>query len=203
VTAADPGSAETRAEAARLAFALIRFVGAAAYPRLGGTPPGAPKVGTEAYVFGPSWRRVSHQEVEAFLLGLPSPALMSNTLTQGEIALTLIHELAGDRCRWAEKTLSNLVGCLDENVSQLGLSPTARILVEFDDESHVFSLTAVRHWAQQLAVNVGCNIGLLEDDDRADACLMLLRPDGREFPGRSCMMRRRRSGGAVNGRGDR
>jgi hypothetical protein len=188
--------AETRAEAARLAFALIRFLGAAAYPPLGVTPPGVLKVGTEAYIFGPSWRRVPRQEVEAFLLALPSPALINHTLTQGVLALTLIHELTGDRRRWAEKTLSNGVGCLDENASQLSLSATARILVEFDDESHVFSLAAVRHWAQQLAVDVGCNIALLENDQRADACLMLLRPDGREFPGRSCMLRRRGSGGA-------
>lgn len=183
--------AETREAAARLAFALIRFAGAAAHPTLGVTPPGVPELGTEAYIFGPSWRRVPHHEVEAFLIGLPSPALMTPTLIRGEIALALVHELTGDRRRWAEKTLSNLLACLDENASQLGLPATARILVEFDDESHVFPLAAVRHWAAHLAVNVGCNIAPLRDDEHADASLMLLRADGREFPGRSCMLRRR------------
>jgi hypothetical protein len=195
MTAEGASAVDVRVEAARLAFALIRFAGAAAHPRLGATPPGVLKLGTEAYIFGPSWRLVPHHEVEAFLVGLPSPALMTPTLTQGEIALTLVHELTGDRRRWAEKTLSNLVACLDENAAQLNLPATARILVEFDDESHVFSLAAVRHWAQQLAVNVGCKIAALKGDKRADACLTLLRADGREFPGRSCMIRRPTGGG--------
>ena len=68
-------------EAARLAFALIRFAGAVAYPLIGHTPPGVLKVGTEAYMFSPSWRRVPRDEVEAFLVGLPSPALLAPTLT--------------------------------------------------------------------------------------------------------------------------
>jgi hypothetical protein len=188
---------DARLEAARLAFVLIRFAGAAAYPRIGHTPAGVLRVGTEAYIFGPSWHSVPRNEVEAFLLGLPSPALLVPTLTRGVIALTLVHELDGDRRRWAEKTLSNLTAGLDEMGTQLGLSAASRILVEFDDESHVFSFAAVRHYAQQFAVDVGCNLTRLEGDVRADACLMLLRSDGREFPGRSCMLRRRSAGGAA------
>ena len=182
---------DVRADAARLAFALVRFAGAAAHPPVRHRPPQVPEVGTDAFVFGPSWRRVPHDEVESFLVGLPSPALLIPTVTRGEVALMLVHELSGDRRRSAEKTITNLAAFLDENVSQLNLPETSRVLVEFDDESHVFSLAAVREWARQLAVSIGCNLAPLQGDERANACLMLMRADGRPFPGRSCMIPRR------------
>lgn len=179
---------DLRLEAARIAFALIRFEGVAASAFRGSTPPGALQVGTEAYMFLPSWRAVPSDEVEAFLVGLPSPALLAPTTMRGTIALTLLHELSGDRRRWAEKTFSNFAAGLEETSSQLGLSPASRILLEFDEESHVFSFAGVREWSQQLAVQVGWTIWPLEDDDRADACMMLMRSDGERFPGQSCMI---------------
>jgi hypothetical protein len=51
------------------------------------------------------------------------------------------------------------------------------------------------HWGRQLAVTVGCTIAALEGDERADAYLKLMRADAREFPGRSCMIRRATGGG--------
>ena len=191
MTSHEASNREVREEAARLAFTLLRFASAAGHPRLGTTPPGVLKMGTEAWVFGPSWQLVPNDGVIAFLSGLSSPALLNPTLIHGEVVLTLVDELAGERRRWAEKTLSNLVGNLDSMVSQSRLPPTARVLVEFDEESHVFSLDAVREWAGTLAVNVGWNIAPLENEDRAEACLMLVRADDREFSGRSCMMRER------------
>ena len=177
-----------RVEAARLAFALIRFEGVAAHAPTGTTPPGVLKVGTEAFVFSPSWRSVPYNEVEAFLIGLPSPALIAPTMTRGVITLTLLHELSGDRRRWAEKTLSNFAAGLEETSSKLGLSATSRILLEFDDESQVFSFAAVWEWSQQLAVNVGWTIAPLDGDARADACMKLMRSDGKWFQGRSCIL---------------
>lgn len=199
MTSHETGNQEVRDEAARLAFTLLRFASAAGHPRIGTTPSGVLKVGAEAWAFGPSWQLVPNDGVVAFLSGLSSPALLNPTLTRGEVVLTLVGELAGERRRRAEKTLSNLVGNLDSMVSQSGLPPTARILVEFDEESHVFSLDAVREWAGNLAVNVGWSIAPLENEPRADACLGLVRADDREFPGRSCMMRERyrRQRGAV------
>jgi len=179
---------DLRLEAARIAFALIRFEEVAAHPAGASTPPGSLRVGTEEYVFLPSWRAVPRNEVETFLVGLPSPALLAPTTSRGVVALMLLHELSGDRRRWAEETLSNFAGGLEEIGPRLGLSPTSRILLEFDEESHVFSFAGVREWTQQFPVRVGWSIWSLEGDDRADARMMLRRSDGRPFPGRSCLV---------------
>jgi hypothetical protein len=175
-----PSADQLRQEAARLAFTLIRFEGASAHPMPG-------RVGTDAYLFSPSWQHVPRSEVEAFLVALPSPALLSQTTSRGVIALTLLHELTGDRRRWAEKTLNNFAEGLGDLAPQLGLSPTSRVLVEFDEESHVFSFAAVREWTQQFPRHVGWSIWKLDGDDRASARLMLRRSDGQPFPGRSCL----------------
>ena len=183
---------DVRLEAARIAFALIRFDEVAAHPMGTSPPPGSVRALTEAYSFLPSWRKIPRDEVETFLVSLPSPALLAPTTIRGVIALILFHELNGDRRRWAEKTLSNFAGALEEIGPRLGLSPTSPILVEFDEESHVFSYAAVREWTQQFAVQVGWSIAPLERDDRADARMMLRRSDGQWFPGRPCMVPHRR-----------
>ena len=199
MTSSEPKTEDLRAEAARLAFTLLRFASVAGHPLPGSERPGVLKVGSEAWVFGPSWQRVPSDEVEAFLARLPSRALLNPTLMRGEVTLLLLDELTGERRQWGEKTISNLVSNFDSMVAQLALPMTARVLVEFDDESHVFSLAAVREWAGTLAVNVGWNLAPLANEERAEACLMLIRADDREFPGRSCMMRERyrRQRGAV------
>lgn len=179
---------DVRREAARLAFALIRFAGAIAYPMPGSRPSGAPEIGREAWIFAPSWKPVPRDEVEAFLAGLSSPALISPTLARGSVVLLLVDELQGERRKWADKTRNNFVGCLDETVSRLGLTPASRVLVEFDDESLVFSLAAVRAWALTLAVEVGWNLARLDGEPRAEAVMKLLRHDGKTFPGRSSMI---------------
>jgi len=185
---------DLRLEAARLAFALLRFEGTAAHTGpVSHTPHPAP-LGTDAYVFWPSLRRVPRNEVEAFLVGLPSPALLATTTSRGLVALTLLHELSGDRRRGVEKTLSNHAEGLDHMSAQSGWSPTSRVLLEFDDEFHVFSFAAVREWTQQFGVLVGWTIWPLKGDDRADACLMLLRSDGKPFRGKSCMLSNGRLG---------
>ena len=186
VTEAD----DLRAEAARLAFALLRFESAVAHPPRASTARGALKVGTEAYVFIPSWKPVPLGEVEAFLVAMPCPALLAPTTMRGTIGLLLLDELSGERRRWAEKTFRNFAVCLDETIGQLGLSPEARILVEFDGESHVFPLAVVREWSRQFAVHVGWNIGPLAGEPRADAVLGLRRGDGKWYEGRSCWLPR-------------
>jgi hypothetical protein len=126
--------------------------------------------------------------MEAFLVGLPSAALLAPTTVRGVISLTLLHELSGDRRRWFEKTLSNFAAGLDDCGAQLGLSSSSRILLEFDEESHLFSFAGVREWSQQFPVQVGWNIASLEGEKRADARMKLRRSDGRWFRGRSCMV---------------
>lgn len=178
----------SRLEVARLAFAIVRCASDAAHPRIGSVPPGEPRLGTEAWVFAPG-RRLPSGDVEAFLAALPSPALLTPTLSRGEVDLTLVQELGGERRRAAEHICSNAVACFDEMTSQLGLTSASRILLEFNNESHVFSCAVVREWAGELPVSIGWNLHPMEDRAIADACLMLLRADGREFPGRSCMQR--------------
>ena len=110
------------------------------------------------------------------------------------IALLLLHELSGERRAGFQHELDNSAAGLDDDIApQLGLSARSRILVEFDEESHVFSFAAVREWTQQFVVRVGWSLGTLHGEDRADARLLLRRSDGRRFPGRSDMI------GAVRG----
>ena len=188
MTAIAANTDDVRLAAARLAAALIRFEQVAAHPMGGSPPPGALRVGIDAYIFMPSLRRVPLDQVETFLVGLPSPAMLAPTTRRGMIALTLLHELSGDRRRGFEHELDNFAAALAEIGAQLGISPTSRILVEFDEESHVFSFAAVREWTQQLVVTVGWSITSLEREERADARMLLRRSDGRPFPGRSDMI---------------
>jgi hypothetical protein len=144
-------------------------------------------LGVDAYVFTPSWRKVPLDQVESFLVQLPSPALMSPTLTRGMVALTLVDELIGDRRKWAEKTLSNFTAVFDMACSQLGLTESSRFLLEFYEESHVFSHAAVRLWTQQFGVQVGWTCDSLKNDPRADARMLLRRSDGMWSTGRKPM----------------
>ena len=184
------GSDELRAEAARLAFTVLRFEEASAHLLRASAPEGALRVGRDAYAFIPSWKLVHRNEAASFLAGLPSPALLAPTTIRGSVALLLLEELSGDRRRWAEKTFGNYAAVLDDIASRLGLSPHSRILVEFDDEWEVFSFAAVREWSQQLAVQVGWNLLPLHQDSRADAAMGLLRGDGRWYRGASCWLPR-------------
>jgi len=192
MTAIAANTDDVRLEAARLASALIRFAQVAAHPLKASTPPGHLQVGTDAYVFMPSSRRVPRDQIETFLVSLPSPALLAPTTIRGVIALILLHELSGDRRRGFEHERDNCAAGLEEIGPQLGLSPTSRILVEFDEESHVFSFAAVREWTQQFLVQVGWSIASLDRENRADARLLLRRSDGQSFRGRSDMV-----GGAL------
>lgn len=182
MTAIVPESSELRREAAKIAFALIRFSEAVASQAPFHTQPGLPVVGVDAYNFTPSWRSVRREDVEDFLAALPSPALLSPTLTRGVVALTLLHELSGDRRRWAEKTFSNFAEGFDEMSAQLKLSAESRILLEFDAESHVLSFAGTRLWTQLFAVQVGWNVAPLRGDARAEAQLTLVRSDGTRAP---------------------
>ncbi|MGE5926495.1 MAG: hypothetical protein ACM357_04010 [Gemmatimonadota bacterium] len=184
------GSDDLRAEAARLACTLLRFEEASAHLLRASAPAGALQVGRDAYTFIPSWKLVRREEVASFLAGLSSPALLAPTTIRGSVALLLLDELSGERRRWAEKTFSNFGVILEDVARQLGLAPESRILVEFDDESEVFSFAAVREWSQQLAVQIGWNIRPLDGNARADASMGLLRSDGRWYRGKSCWLPR-------------
>ncbi|HET7040793.1 MAG TPA: hypothetical protein VFI13_02195 [Gemmatimonadales bacterium] len=166
-------SDDLRTAAARLAFTAIRFEEAVAQP---GQKPGR-------YIFLPSWREIPAAEVEAFLVALPSPALISVTTTRGVLSLLLQHELSGDRRRWAEKTFSNYLAVLADIGSTLGLTDGSRLLLEAEGEAQVYPLEVVRYYTQHFPAQVGFTLAPLTDDPRAEARLLLRRGDGMWSPG--------------------
>lgn len=172
---------DARRGAARIAYALLRIKEPMASPLGAHAPTGHPVLGTDAYAFTPSWRVIPRAEIVSFLVSLPSPALLSPTTTRGMVALTLLHELSGDRRRWGEKTLSNFTTCLDQMSAQLGLTVDSGVLLELDDESDVYPLATVRLWTQQFGVQVGWSLSPIAGNPRAQAQLAVRRSDGRWF----------------------
>ena len=175
---------DTRRDAARLAYALLRVEEPMASLLGAHTPDGFPVLGVDAYAFAPSWRVIPRADIVASLVSLPSPALLSPTTTRGMIALTLLDELRDDRLRWAEKTLSNLTLGLDGQVGRLGLPADVGVLLELGDESSIFPTAAVRLWTQQFGVQVGWILSPIADNPRAQAQLVVRRSDGVWFPPR-------------------
>jgi len=170
-------------EAAALAFAMVRFQEGSAHLDRHSIPPGAPRLGIDVYGFLPSLRRVPREGVAEFLAGLASPAILTPSTTRGIVALTLLDELSGDRRLGAQKELSNQQLGLEEMVQQAGLDPEAYVLLDFDNEANIFSLKAVRLWAERFGVHVGWSLGSLKDDPRASARIMLYGSDGRRSHG--------------------
>lgn len=61
----------------------------------------------------------------------------------------------------AQRALGNQQRGLEEMVQQAGLAPDASVLLDFDNEANIFSLKAVRLWAERFEVHVGWNLGSL------------------------------------------
>ena len=165
-------------EAARLAAALLRFQEPLAHPMSASTPEGHPVIGVDAYVFMPSSRRILRSDVPTYLAGLASAAFIAATTTRGMFTLLLLHELSGERRTSMQKELDN------QHAGLLGLAPgpdTDRVLLEFDEESHLFSMAAVRLWAQRFALTVGWNIEPCPEPDRAEWRLYLIGGDGHRY----------------------
>ena len=165
-------------QAAELAFAMVRFEEGAAHPHPAAPSPGVLRIGEEGWLFAPSWHAVPRAEVPAFLAALPSPAMLSPTTTRGMVALTLLDELAGERSKWGRHSFSNQQACLQSIAEQLDLTDESRLLLEFDDESYVISLAALRVWSERFGVQVRWTLERLEGDPRASARLVLMRSDG-------------------------
>src|SRR5258708_14238342 len=121
MTAIAVNTDDVRLEAARLAAALIRFAQVAAHPLKTSTPPGSLRVGTEPYVFMPSSRWVPREQLETFLVSLPSPALLAPTTIRGMLPPTLLHELSGERRRGFGHVLGNCPPALEHIGSRVCL----------------------------------------------------------------------------------
>jgi hypothetical protein len=170
-------------EAASLAFAMVRFEEVSAHWARHSSPPGVPRLGVDTYSFLPSSRRVPRDGVAAFLAGLSSPAILTPSTMRGVVALILVDELSGDRAVATQKEFSNQMLGLEEMVQRIGLDADASVLLDFENEVNVFSLKAVRVWAERFAVHVGWSVETLKDDPRASARIILYGSDGRNSHG--------------------
>mgnify|MGYP003578656637 CR=1 FL=1 len=176
-----PPPTGARLEAAKLAFAMIRFAEGAAHPKRGTVPPDAPRVGHDIYIFTPS-RAVRRERVPAFLVELPAPALMFPTTTRGIIGLHLLNELSGDRAAEMQRLLANQSAGVNELAEQLALTPRSRILLENGDETSIFTHEALMLWSEHFAVDIGWNLTEVRDNAVASARLNLFRSDGINSP---------------------
>lgn len=162
-------------EAATLAAMILRYEERAAHQHPAHTPPGMPVVGEDAYVFPPSTRRVPRDEIPAFLAALPCPAFLAPTTARGTVTLTLLEELSGERRASTQHDLDNQVRILE----QFAPGPDGdRVLVAFDDDAQIFSLSAVRLWAMRFGILVGWNIAPCPDPGRAEWQMTLFSASG-------------------------
>jgi hypothetical protein len=177
-------------QAARLAFAQLRFADGAAHPDRSSTPHGILRTGIDCQIFAPSWRRIPVGDVPRFLAGLPSPAMLMPSTTRGIATMLLLDELAGERRAWAEKAFANQQEGLASAVRSLSLNADSRFVLQFDDEEFWYPLSVLEHCLTRFGVSVGWNMWPYADDGRAQARLMLNRSDGVLTWGDACPIRK-------------
>lgn len=165
-------------EAAEIVAAMLRFQEPLARPMSKHTPEGMPVVGVDSYVFLPSSRPVRRDQLAAHLASLPCPALLTPATARGIVGLILLNELIGERRTTMQRELDNQSGLLAESAPG---SDTDSVLLEFDDESHLFSLGAVRLLACRYGILVGWNVGPCSDAGRAEWRMNLFGGDGQRF----------------------
>ena len=165
-------------EAAQLAAAMLRFQGPLAHLMSAHTPEGMPVIGLDAYAFAPSPHRVPRDKVAQYLAALSSPAMLAPTTARGIVSLILLQELAGERRAAMQHQLDNQSAAFAEHA----FAPdTERVLLEFDDESHLFSLGAVRLWSQRYGISVGWNMSRCDEPTRAEWRFNLVGGDGQRY----------------------
>lgn len=165
-------------EAAQLAAAMLRFQEPLAHLMSKHTTEGMPVVGVDSYAFVPSPKMVPRNRVVAYLATLPSPAMLAPTTVRGVVSLILLQELTGERRAAMQHELDNQRSILAESVSG---SDSDRVLLEFDEESHLFSLGAVRLWAQRFGILVGWSMCPCGEPTRAEWQINLLGGDGHRY----------------------
>lgn len=171
---------------AQVAAAMLRFQEPLAHQMSVATPDGVPILGIDAYVFLPSSRRVLRGDVAAYLAGLPGAALIAATTMRGMFVLQLLDELSGDRRTSMQKHLANQHAGLLEAAPGL---ETDRVVLEFDEETQLFSMAAVRQWAQRFGLlTVGWNIEPCEHRTLAEWRLNLIGGDGHRYSKRACRL---------------
>ena len=100
-------SEDLQTRAAELAFAMLRFSQPAAHPFPSTADHEGREAGVDWFIFAPSWRKTSRDEVVPFLLSLESPLLILPTTSRGSVALLVLDELKDERRRWMQKGFDN------------------------------------------------------------------------------------------------
>jgi len=162
-------------QAAQLAAAMLRFQEPLAHLNSADTPKGLPVVGVDAYAFVPSPRMVARDQVAVYLAALPSPAMLAPTTIRGIVSLILLQELSGERRAAMQHELDNQCAAMRHYAAA---ADTDRVLLEFDEETHLFPLGAVRLWVQRYGVLVGWNMSRCNEPTRAEWRFNLLGGDG-------------------------
>ena len=165
-------------EAGVLAFAMLRFESDAAHPTLAAIPRGVPRIGVDCYVFAPSSRHVLVADVPGFLATLQSPAVLIPTTTRGVVSLMLLDELSGERRASAERALKSQRDAVERRATELGLTDDSVILLQFAAEEHRIRLAALRERCDRFAIAIATSLVSHDDDDSAQARLILVRSDG-------------------------
>jgi hypothetical protein len=174
---------EARLQAAALTFAMLRFEQESGHESHASDPDNR-RLGLDHFVFLPSWKSISREEVVPFLASLSSPALIFPTTTRGVASLILLDELTGERRKWARKTLDNQLAIIDELASRFSppFNGESKVLLEFAGETHLLTLNSVREWSKQFSAPTRWSLGDSRNDPRAPARFRLIGSDGRVNP---------------------
>jgi hypothetical protein len=188
------------AEAASIAFAMLRFEMGAANTRFT-RGAGEGTLGVDTFIFLPVGRPVSRDLVVPYLASCPSPVLLVPTTTAGVVTLLLLSELESDRRQWAQHIFDNYLSIHAEKGEQLNLSAESRVVMEFDEEAHVFSWGTLALMLERFAVQVAFNLlPMSYNDPRGTVRMMLYRSDGERSWGSSCPWRPKEEGSDSNER---
>ena len=115
-----------------------------------------PVIGVDSCNFTFSASSIPREQVATFLATLAGPVFLAPTTTRGVVSLVLLEELIGERRAAMQRQLDNQISGLSESAPG---ADTDRVLLEFDEESHLFSLGGVRLWAERYGIFLGWNIG--------------------------------------------
>jgi hypothetical protein len=188
----EPVSDRELVDAAALAFAMLRFESGAAHRRFSPGRTNPSEAQPSLFLFLPVTRPVPRDQVVSYLASCPGPAILAPTTTAGIVSLLLLSELQGDRLRWAQDTFARYRAHAHAQGRALDLTPESPIVLEFDEEAHIFSYATLCRTFERFIVLVAGNlIAMLYDDPRAKARLMLYRSDGVSTWGAACPVRPR------------
>lgn len=176
----DPYDSATELDiaAARLAWVMLRFAQAGLPPAVKDVPELGGRLGDIAVKFFPRGETVALTHASAALLEFPKPVALTAMAARGLIGLWFQSSApAADEVGLRKMAHAAEVG-LRRFCTGLGLTADSRVLLEVEDEAHVFPVRVLARCIRDYQVFVGWVLNPLQGDRRADARLQLIRADG-------------------------